>query len=287
MTFLATSKKVFERNMIMIKLAFSTLGCPGWSWEEIYATCKDLGLNGIEIRGIESEIYAPNSKPFREENIDKTLETLKKLNIDISMLTSGAFLFDKELKEEAINEAKAYIDLAQKINTPYIRVLGDKDGAPGDERDLDFVLSQYRLVCDYAADKNVTPLIETNGVLADSKVMAEFIKAVDRPNAGILWDIHHPYRYFGENPETTLKYLDGHIKYLHIKDSVMENGKVSYRMLGYGDVPVLDSLKQLNKNGFEGYVSLEWVKRWCPDLQEPGVVFSHYINYMSYLIRQI
>ena len=271
----------------MMKLAFSTLGCPGWSWEEIYATCKDLGINGIEIRGIESEIYAPNSKPFREENIEKTLNTIKKLNIEIPILTSGAFLFDKERKEEVLSEAKAYIDLAQRIGTPYIRVLGDKDGAPGEERDLDFVKSQYQSICDYALNKNVDPLVETNGVLADSKVMAEFIKDVNRPNSGILWDIHHPYRYFNEMPETTLSYLDGNIKYVHIKDSVMENGKVVYRMLGYGDVPVLDCLKQLSKNGFEGYVSLEWLKRWCPDLQEPGVVFSHYINYMSYLMRQI
>lgn len=270
-----------------MKLAFSTLGCPGWSWEEIYATCKDLGINGIEVRGIESEIYAPKTKPFKDENIDKTLSILKKLNIEIPMLASAAYLFDKENQEEALNEAKAYIDLAQRIGTPFIRVLGDKDGIPGPERDLDFVKSQYQKVCDYASDKNVTPLIETNGVLANSRVMADFIKAVDRPNAGILWDIHHPFRYFNESPETTLNYLDGNIKYLHIKDSTMKDGVVVYRMLGYGDVPVLDCLKQLNRNGFDGYVSLEWVKRWCPDLQEPGVVFSHYVSYMSYLLRQI
>ena len=115
-----------------MKLAFSTLGCPGWSWEEIYATCKDLGLNGIEVRGIESEIYAPNSKPFREENIEKTLATLKKLDIEIPILTSGAYLFDKEKQEEALSEAKA-IDLAQRIGTLYRYWV--TDGAPGQERD--------------------------------------------------------------------------------------------------------------------------------------------------------
>lgn len=270
-----------------MKLAFSTLGCPGWSWEEIYATAKDLGLQGIEIRGIGSEIFAPAAKPFRTENIDKTLKTLEKLRLEIPMLTSGAFLFDEDHADEAISEAKAYIDLAQKIKAPFIRVLGDRDGAPGPTRKFDFVRGQYQRVCDYAADKGVTPLIETNGGFADTEVMADFIKDVDRPNAGVLWDIHHPYRYFGELPETTLRHLDGHIKYLHIKDSVMKDGKVNYRMLGYGDVPVLDCLRQLKKNGFDGYVSLEWLKRWCPDLQEPGVVFSHYISYMNYLIRQL
>jgi len=270
-----------------MKLAFSTLGCPGWTWEEIYATAKDLGLDGIEIRGLEKEIFAPNAKPFRPENIDNTVATLDKLGLDIPMLTTGAYLFDEENPQHAIDEARAYVDLAVKLKTPFIRVLGDRDCAPSPKVNLDHVAELYKDICDYAASRNVTPLIETNGVLADTKLMADFIKKVNRTNSGVLWDIHHPYRYFGETPETTVINLDGHIKYLHIKDSVMKDGKVLYRMLGYGDVPVLDCLKELNKTGFEGYVSLEWVKRWCPDLEEPGVVFSHYVTYMNYLIRQL
>ena len=39
----------------MMKLAFPPR-LSGWSWEEIYATCKDLGIDGIEVRGIGSEI---------------------------------------------------------------------------------------------------------------------------------------------------------------------------------------------------------------------------------------
>ncbi len=43
----------------------------------------------------------------------------------------------------------------------------------------------------------------------------------------------------------------------------------------------------LHALGYVGYVSLEWVKRWNPDLQEPGVVFSHFVSYMGYLIRSL
>jgi fatty-acyl-CoA synthase len=34
-----------------MKLAFSTLGCPEWTWTEIYPMAYDLGYSGIEIRG--------------------------------------------------------------------------------------------------------------------------------------------------------------------------------------------------------------------------------------------
>ena len=35
-----------------MKLAFSTLACPEWSWKDIYPMAHDLGYAGIEIRGL-------------------------------------------------------------------------------------------------------------------------------------------------------------------------------------------------------------------------------------------
>ena len=35
-----------------MKLSFSTLACPRWSFEEMLAIAKDLHMNGIEIRGM-------------------------------------------------------------------------------------------------------------------------------------------------------------------------------------------------------------------------------------------
>ena len=66
-----------------MKFAFSTLGCPDWNFKEMISTAKDLGLDGIEIRGIENEVFAPFAKPFREENLDKTKELLSKKNMEI------------------------------------------------------------------------------------------------------------------------------------------------------------------------------------------------------------
>ena len=37
------------------------------------------------------------------------------------------------------------------------------------------------------------------------------------------------------------------IKHVHIKDSVMEEGMVKYKMTGYGDVPVAQAVKLLAK----------------------------------------
>jgi fatty-acyl-CoA synthase len=126
----------------------------------------------------------------------------------------------------------------------------------------------------------VTILVETNGILADSSKMSWLMNKAGRDNVAVLWDIHHPYRYAGEAVEKTYSELKKHIRYIHIKDSIMENGKAKYKMLGYGDVPVVKTLSLLQQGGYDGYVSLEWVKRWCLELEEPGVVFSHFVNWI-------
>lgn len=264
-----------------MKISFSTLGCPEWSWEDMLVTAKDLGFDGIEIRGIENELHVPKAKPFLEDKCSQTKERLKKMHLEVPCLTSSAYLFDKNNIEAYLKEGKEYIDLAQIIGTPYIRVLGDANPEPGKDIDLDFVAQNLLVLANYAEGKGIKVLIETNGVFSDSNKMMALVNKVNSQNLGVLWDIHHPYRFAGETIEQTYNLLKNHICFIHIKDSVEENGKVKYKMMGYGDIPVRQVLEILKSNNYEGYVSLEWVKRWCIELEEPGVVFSHFVNFIK------
>ncbi|MBQ1237075.1 MAG: sugar phosphate isomerase/epimerase [Oscillospiraceae bacterium] len=269
-----------------MKLSLSTLGCPGWSWGEIFATAKDLGMNGIEVRGVANEMFAPRIPVFTGEKKAQTLEKIKTSGMEISMLTSGACLGGDNI-DAFMEEAKAYIDMAQEIGVPYVRVMVSSVPQPTGEEDLEQTREKYAELCKYAEGKNVKALIETNGILANSDVLAELMRSIDSPAAGVLWDIHHPYRYYRESPQKTYENLKDWICYCHVKDSVMVDDKVEYRMMGYGDVPIFDTLKILKDHGYEGFITLEWTKRWCPDLQEPGIVFAHYATYMRYLMNQL
>ena len=44
-----------------MKISFSTLACPDYSWVDIYSMAKDLGFGGIEIRGLGQDIFAVNA----------------------------------------------------------------------------------------------------------------------------------------------------------------------------------------------------------------------------------
>jgi fatty-acyl-CoA synthase len=268
-----------------MKLAFSTIGCPDWSFEEIFVSAKDLGYDAIEIRGIEHEIYAPHLKIFNESRIEQTMQKLKKAELAISMLTSNAVIGVPQIAEVGKIEAKEYIDLAQKTDVPFVRILISPRPDP-DEINMDTAIAAYSEICGYAENKNVTPLIETNGAFAKSNVLRDFINKISNKNKGVLWDINHPCRFFGETAQQTFDNIGEYVKYMHIKDSVSESGKIIYKMTGHGDLPLREIVKLMSDAGYNGYLSLEWTKRWLPNLEEPGIVFSHYANYMQTLLKQ-
>lgn len=266
-----------------MKLCFSTLGCPEWSFEDIIATAVDLGYDAIELRGVKNELDGTCIPQLLPQNAEKTKELLKKKNIEIACLTSACYMNDKNIAADTMEKAKGYVDTAQGAGIRYIRLLADYGPEQSGELDVPYIAGQVKQVAQYARPKNVDILIETNGFFANSKRMVELIDAVGEQNVGVLWDIHHPYRYFKETPEYTLDTLGDLIRHVHIKDSVVEDGKLRYKVAGAGDLPVEQCVKGLLDLGYEGCFSLEWVKRWDLSLEEPGIAFASYISYMRSL----
>jgi len=264
-----------------MKIAFSTLGCPDFSWVDIYTMAKDFGFDGIEIRGLGHNIYAVTAPPFTPRQLPRTVKKLEELGIEIPCLSSGCPLREKDRREQNIQEITKYIELAKELGTSYIRLLADTDAPVTGEVDDEYVAELLKELAKIAEGTGVTLLCETNGVFADTARLARLLDKVNSDCVAALWDVHHPYRFMGEAPETTVKNLGSRIKYMHVKDSVVENGVIRYRMMGEGDLPVKEMLDAAASIDYDGYVTLEWVKRWAPELTDAGIVFPHFAHYMS------
>ena len=269
-----------------MKLSFSTLGCPDFAWSDIFSMAKDLGFEGIETRGLGNDAFSVNARPFRAGQIENTINELKRMKLEICCLSSGCALRYEERRAETIEELKLYIDLAAKLSTPFIRVLADEVAEIRGEVDDDLIVGALQEIAPYAEDRDVTLLVETNGVYSFTDRLREVLIRVGSDHVAALWDMHHPYRFAGESPETTIQNLGVFIKYCHIKDSVMENGAVSYRMMGEGDLPIAEMIRALESFNYEGYVSLEWLKSYMPGLEDAGIVFPHYVNFMAQFIER-
>lgn len=130
-----------------MKLAFSTLGCPNWPWKEIFAAAKDLGIDGIEIRGIENEMYAPRVRIFDSQNREATLQQLSGAGIALTQLTSGATLGMPDSPAAGRQEITDYVDMAQKLGVPYIRVMISPQPGP-EPVDLEQGKKLYQELCE-------------------------------------------------------------------------------------------------------------------------------------------
>ncbi len=265
-----------------MKISFSTIATPDFGWVDIYSMAKDLGFDGIEIRGIGDEISAVNANVFSPSKIESTKKKLKELRLEIPCLDTGCVLKEEENHDLCIKEVSDYIELADKLNTPYIRLLADRDPEPVTDVDDEYVAGVLKeLAAIVEKYENITLLVETNGVYSDTMRMKRLIEKVGSPRVAVLWDIHHPYRYMEESPEETVKNIGSYIKHVHVKDSVMVDGKPKYKLMGQGDMPLKSIFASLAEIGYSGYASLEWVKRWDKNLQNAGIAFPHFAHYMA------
>jgi fatty-acyl-CoA synthase len=265
-----------------MKLSFSTLGCPDFAWSDIYSMAKDFGFSGIEMRGLGGNIFSVHAAPFKPENLEATRAQLKRLKLEICCLSSGKALRFGERREETVAELKEYIALASALGTPYIRVLGDLTAEPTTDFDDELVIGPMKELAPVAEAAGVTLLIETNGVYSHTDRLADVLARIGSDSVAALWDLNHPYRFGGEEPETTVKNLGAYVKHTHIKDSVVNpDGSLTYRIMGEGDLPVDAFMQALRSVNYEGYISLEWLKQYSPELSDAGIVFPHYAHFMQ------
>jgi len=262
-----------------MKLAFSTLGCPDWDLEEILRRAVEYGYRGVELRGYLDALYLPEAEPFREGSLRRTKEMFARSGVEVACVSSSAKLAVEEERKEALREVRDYIRLAKELGSPLVRVFGGRLEEEGRRvGSAEALVENLRDAGREAEGSGIILVLETHDDFVESRKVAEVLSKVDHPNVGVLWDLHHPYRFLGEPPEVTLGNLGPFLRHVHVKDSEAEDGGWRYTLLGEGDVPVLEMLRLLRRAGYEGYLSLEWEKRWHPELVGPEVALPQYAS---------
>lgn len=269
-----------------MKLSFSTVGCPNWMLNEVLAAASDFGYDGIELRGIGEDLFLPRANVFGPKRMETSLREIRRSGLEVACLATDASCMISSDSPDVQQNLMEYVDLGIKIGARTLRILGDEWDTPGSAVDLALAAQNLYKIADYANGKPILLLVETNGVFADTKTLRALIEQVGSAQIGALWDIHHPYSYFGETPEQTMDNIGRHIGHVHVKDSIRSAGKPTYKMLGHGDLPIKEFLRLLQNSGYQGYLSLEWVKRWNQDLEDAGIVFPHYIRKMRKLLEE-
>jgi sugar phosphate isomerase/epimerase len=263
-----------------LKLSFSTLGCPDWSFDKIIDFAKDNQYSGIEVRGILHQMDLPLVPEFlNSESIKATMKKMSDRDLKfVDLGSSCALHFPKgEERTKNLDEGKRFIDLAAKLNCPYIRVFPNQIPKDRDRQEtLNLIIDRLKELGAYAANSSVTVLLESHGELIYKKDLLFVMDGAANPHVGLVWDVCNMWSVTRESPEEVYTSLKSYIRHTHIKDLKIENGKEEYVLLGTGIVPIFQAIDLLFKNNYPGYYSFEWEKLWHPEILDPQIALADY-----------
>ena len=271
----------------MIKLSASTLGCPEWTFEQVVDNYERYGIEGVEIRGIDGEMEADKIVRFFPENLPKTLALMNTHGLKFVSFGTSVCLHAKENRDELVAYMARTIDVCARVGIPAIRVFGDQlPEEDGEKRDLILarIIGNLVAICDCARSKNVQIYLEIHGTVNCIRALRPIIEGVKHiPNFGIIWDVEHSDRTTGDDFTPFYKLIRPYIRHVHFKDYVRakDNHPVHLTELGEGEIPLATIAKTLIAGGYEGYISLEWEKKWHPELSEPQEAFPKFVSYMK------
>lgn len=266
------------------RLSFSTLGCPDWEFSKIIDFAAANHYEGIEARGIKRELYLPKCNEFSSaENIKTTMQMMEDKGLKFSDLGSSAAMHFPEgaEREKNIDEGKRFIDLAQQLECPFVRVFPNIF-PKGQEKNatLDLIAKGLLTLGDYAKGSKVTVLVESHGDLVHVDDLEKVMKLAENQHTGMVWDIVNMWGITKAPPGKAYDRLRKYIRHTHIKDAKIKDGKMSYVFLGDGDTPVFEGIDALAKGGYNGYFSFEWEKMWHPEIAEPELAIADFSKKM-------
>ena len=110
-----------------LPIGFSTLGCPEWPLATILDVASREGYAAIELRGLQGEMDLPKRPEF-SSGVTTTVADLRARDLRVACLGSSAQLSQREpaVRARQMDEARRFIELAAKLQAPYVRVCGDR-----------------------------------------------------------------------------------------------------------------------------------------------------------------
>jgi sugar phosphate isomerase/epimerase len=283
-----------------LRICFSTLACPDWTWHDVLKHGPEYGYDGVEVRLLSRETnlpalsdLAPSQRPLRRRELQAA--GFRVAGLASSVRFDAA---DVAARQKQIDTGRQYIDLAAALGAEFIRVFGDVLPPADMPAQRAVTMAQIgdalRALGEAAAPAGVQILLETHGDFSASPPAAEVMRLADHPNVGLVWDTHHPWRFFNETLTETWGRLRPWVRHTHWKDSVTIPQPVQvsaaaesaaqaaaalmsgHRHADYvlflgGAFPARECLRLLLDGGYTGWHSLEWEKMWHPELMPPEI----------------
>jgi sugar phosphate isomerase/epimerase len=264
------------------RLTFSTLICPAWPLEKIIDQAARCGAQGIDFRGVET-VVDHSTLPAFTTDAATTLAALKRHGLETPCMCSSIALMtpDPAKWNAMLEEFTRYLAISDTFGSAFIRIFPGRTPSemPRDEA-ASMARRHARQLAKLASSHRVKPILETHDDWGASTEVIKLVADCDPDEFGVLWDVRHTWAA-KETPEQALATLGTRLKHVHVKDSVMKDGREIPALLGEGVVSVGDSLRALKAANFAGWICLETEKRWHPDVAPlPEESLPQYVKFV-------
>ena len=251
-----------------MRLCYSNLACPDWSFERTVEAVAAYGFDGLEVRLFDGEVVTPGTSAQARRRAEAALRSS---GVAVAALDTSLRL--SEGRRPFLEGVAAMAEIAQQWGAPLIRVFGGPLPAGHLEREAALEEAGALLVeaAPVAARHGVGIALETHDDFSSAHVVARVMQMAQGA-VGAVYDSHHPHR-MGETPSEVLDVLGPHVWHAQAKDARRLPGDDAWQLvpLGQGEVPVRDMVALLSARGYQGWLSLEFEKKWHPELAPPEV----------------
>ncbi len=301
-----------------MKLAFSSAACPEWDLATMVTRAKELGYQGIELRGLQGQMHLPLA-PQLAGDPQKVGRLIRDTGVELVCLSTSAAFHMRDPREvaEKAAEVREYIELAGRLGCPFVRIFGSEIpklkipflGYERRETVMARIAQALRPLADYAAQHRVILLLENSGDFTDSASLWYMVDAVDSPALKCLWNpLNALIRR--ERPTISIPRLGGRIGMIHLCDgkfagapagsnanvgshpsggasamsgSAAKFGFEGYALPGQGSVEIPRLVQLLKGIAFRGYICFDWPRLWNTSLapaEQALTAFAEYIKPM-------
>ena len=263
-----------------MKLSFSTKGWQYLGWQTITRLATEMKIDGIELHDInDPRISAGTLEAY---SLPATRRYLLENRITVPCIDFPDDIADVTEGTEKLEKLKNIVDTAYNLRAKFVRVHTLRSDKENTDEIKELAGKFLSLAIPYAEKTGVTLLIETVGIFSDTSVLKSLLDSFALDNLAALWDMHNTFFFGGEAPGTTIENLGAYVKHVHIKDSEQnDNGDHQFCLIGKGALPIDEMMNSLRSVNYDGFVSLEWDPAWLPDINDPEIIFPHFVSYMS------
>lgn len=260
-----------------MKLSFSTRGWHENTFDEFCDVAVDLKFDGIELHNVYNKLFTDKDGAFQDYAISQTLRKLYEKKLSVPCIDALCDISSADKKVKNVEEIEKCLDFAKSLHIPYVRVKAVTEG-DGVKEAVKSLISE---ILPYAEKNDVVILIETSGAFADTKVLRDILEDFASDYVCALWNVTGAYFVGKEEPEQVITNLGAYVKHVQINDAVFIDGKVEFRLMGEGEVPIKDVMLALNSVNYDGFISLVWDPLWSEEIDDMEIVFSQFVGYMK------